>query len=894
MAQKKTKTRASKGTRATVKTPVKKPRRREISALVFLFLAVFAFIGYFEKDAIFIKWFTVAMRAMFGWGAYLVPPVLLACAAILAFHRGKPITFRLVCTLLIPFAVGGLYQLFSGGKVQELSWHIFPTLTSSGVEARSGGLTGGVVAVLFERWFSKAGAITVFIVGLLFLLMSAMSLTPSGIAEKIRAIHATPYEPEPEPESVAAVDERYMKKGSKAPVISTEPVSSGQDDTDPHAASRRKIRAYDIPLGDEPTTKGEVPEIGPALQKKSFFKASPGVKTPDQLLRGDEIVSKNVVTENDHAPETEISLSNPDSNAMRRPASARKAQDSSIGLQNAHESGHQEDASHSNAAEEIRSSAVQSHNTSQKTEEAFPAPSKEEHASVTTDYVFPPITLLKTEAAVRRPDGREEMTLNKERLEATLGSFGVNSSISNIIRGPSVTRYELELEPGVKLSKITTLSDDIALALGASGVRVAAIPNKVATVGIEVPNQVVSTVYLRDIIESPEFQNASSRLTFAIGKNISGDCIVGDIAKLPHLLVAGTTGSGKSICLNSLILSILYKARPDEVKFILVDPKMVEFKPYNGIPHLLVPVVTEAKKASGALQWAVYEMMKRYRMFSDTGARDISGYNEYVQESEEAEPLPQIVVVIDELADLMLVAAKEVEESICRVAQMGRAAGVHLVIATQSPRADVITGLMKANIPSRIAFKVSSALESRIILDAGGAADKLVGKGDMLFAPIGTSKPARIQGTWVSDKEREDILNFLKQGGEAEYSDEVMRQIDKASEDKGNGKNITASSDADEPFADYDEMLPQAVDVILESGQASVSLLQRRLKLGYSRAARIVDEMEQIGVVGPFEGSKPRQILITKQQWQERQFVQGTAPVERYPEDTVPLDMDEG
>ena len=883
MAQKKSTTRASKNARATAKAPQKKPRRREIGALVFLFLAVFAFIGYFEKDAIFIKWFTVAMRAMFGWGAYLVPPVLLACAAILGFHRGKPVTFRLVCTLLVPFAVGGLYQLIAGGKVQELTWQIFPTLTTAGVAAKSGGFTGGIVAVLFERWFSKAGAITVFIVGLVFLLMSAMSLTPSGIAEKIRAIHSTPYEPEPESEASV---QRQLKKTIKAPAVPAEPVP--EDETDPHAASRRKIRAYDIPFGEEPTPKVESPEIGPALQKKSFFKTTPGVKTPDQLLRGEEGETKAPV--NEPIPAARAENPEPEQTSAARSAAARKGQDT-VSLQHAVESGHPEPVRIVSSSE-TRSEAGRVEKTQEPSGEPFRAPTQEELTAAPDDYVFPPVSLLNTEEATRRPDGRAEMSINKDRLEATLRSFGVNSSISNIIRGPSVTRYELELEPGVKLSKITTLSDDIALALGASGVRVAAIPNKVATVGIEVPNQIVSTVYLRDIIESPEIQNASSKLTFAIGKNIAGESIVGDIAKLPHLLVAGTTGSGKSICLNSLILSILYKARPDEVKFILVDPKMVEFKPYNGIPHLLVPVVTEAKKASGALQWAVYEMMKRYRMFSDSGARDLAGYNEFALESGEEEPLPQIVVVIDELADLMLVAAKEVEESICRVAQMGRAAGVHLVIATQSPRADVITGLMKANIPSRIAFKVSSALESRIILDAGGAADKLVGKGDMLYAPIGTSKPARIQGTWVSDKEREDILNFLKQSGDAEYSDEVIRQIDRAAEDKGTGKNVPAQGDSEEPFSDYDEMLPQAVDVILECGQASVSLLQRRLKLGYSRAARIVDQMEEIGVVGPFEGSKPRQILVTKQQWQERQFIQGTAPTERYPEDDMPLDMD--
>jgi S-DNA-T family DNA segregation ATPase FtsK/SpoIIIE len=396
--------------------------------------------------------------------------------------------------------------------------------------------------------------------------------------------------------------------------------------------------------------------------------------------------------------------------------------------------------------------------------------------------------------------------------------------------------------------------------------------NKRSTVGIEVPNRQVSKVYLREIIDTQLFRNSPSKLTFAIGKNIGGEAITGDISKLLHLLVAGTTGSGKSVFLNSMILSILYKATPKDVRFIMIDPKMVEFQVYNGIPHLLVPVVTDVKKACGALQWAVVEMMKRYRTFSESNARDISSYNK-IMLTEGGERMPQIVIVIDELADLMMSARSEVEESICRVAQMGRAAGIHLVIATQSPRADVITGLMKANIPSRVALKVSSSLESRIILDAGGSADKLVGNGDMLYAPIGASKPMRIQGTWVSDSEREAVVKYLKRGGQAQYSEEVIHEIDKAAEGKEEqGKDARDASE-------YDELLAPAVEVIFETGQASVSMLQRRLKLGYARAARIIDQMEQLKIVGPFEGSKPRQILITRQQWHEMQFVQNTAPV---------------
>ena len=362
-------------------------------------------------------------------------------------------------------------------------------------------------------------------------------------------------------------------------------------------------------------------------------------------------------------------------------------------------------------------------------------------------------------------DSREEIITNKERLEGAIRSFGISAAIVGVTRGPTVTRYDIELDQGVKLARVTNLAGDLALALGVVNVRIAPIPDKISTVGIEVPNKIVSTVYLRDIIESPKFTSAKSKLSFALGKDIGGDCIVGNIAKLPHMLIAGTTGSGKSVCMNSLILSLLYKARPDEVRLIMIDPKMVELGIYNGIPHLYVPVVTDPKKAAGALQWSVVEMLKRYRLFSEVGVRDLESYNKHCVSVGE-QTLPQVVIVIDELADLMLVASKEVEESICRVAQMGRAAGMHLVIATQRPSADVITGLMKANIPSRIAFAVSSAMESRIILDQGGA-EKLVGMGDMLFSPVGCGKPVRIQGAFVSDEEREDVIRFIKEGAGA-------------------------------------------------------------------------------------------------------------------------------
>ena len=499
-------------------------------------------------------------------------------------------------------------------------------------------------------------------------------------------------------------------------------------------------------------------------------------------------------------------------------------------------------------------------------------------------YRYPPITLLEENHADNCTEIGAELRNNSRRLAEALRSFGVDAAAGEVVHGPSVTRYEFTLEQGVKLSKITNLSDDIALALGASGVRVAPVPNKISVVGIEVPNRTVTAVRIRDVIESREFTCQPSPVAFAVGKDIGGSSIVGNIAKLPHVLIAGTTGSGKSVCTNSLIVSILYKSTPDEVRFIMVDPKMVELAPYNGIPHLLIPVVTDPKKAAGALQWAVFEMMKRYKMFSEKGVKDLAGYNALSETDEDVKKLPIVVVVIDELADLMLVAAKEVEESICRVAQMGRASGMHLVVATQRPSADVITGLMKANIPSRIAFAVASSMESRIILDTPGA-EKLVGKGDMLYSPLGDSKPTRVQGCFITPEEIERVVAFVKDtAGEAHYDQDVIEKIQQAVDAKAD-KGKAAASDAPADGEDGDELLPAAVEVVLETGQASVSMLQRRLKLGYSRAARLVDQMEERGYVGPFEGSKPRQLLITREKWQELQMAKGAAPQETPPAD---------
>ncbi len=474
------------------------------------------------------------------------------------------------------------------------------------------------------------------------------------------------------------------------------------------------------------------------------------------------------------------------------------------------------------------------------------------------NYTFPPITLLNEIKGGATVD-KKAIHATAIKLQKTLASFGVEAKVTNITKGPTVTRYELTPSIGVKISKIVNLSNDIALNLAAKAIRIEApIPGK-AAVGIEIPNEVSEAVSLREVIESDVFKDHPSKLAFSLGKDAAGEIVVGDIAKMPHVLIAGATGSGKSVCINSLIVSILYKAKPSEVKMILVDPKMVELSCYNGIPHLLIPVVTDAKKAAGALNWAVQEMVNRYNLFAEKGVRDIKGYNKLI-EKEEGVKLPQIVIIIDELADLMMVAPNDVEDAICRLAQMARAAGMHLVIATQRPSVDVITGIIKANIPSRIAFSVTSQIDSRTILDMVGA-EKLLGKGDMLYFPTGETKPLRIQGAFVSDGEIEKIIDNIKSNVEVTYSEDIIESIERS----GNKDVDDKKDEAD----DADPILNEAIDLVMDMGQASASMLQRRFKIGYSRAGRIVDQMEARGLISGYDGSKARKVLISKEEWQE-------------------------
>ncbi len=841
------------------------PRYRGVKAFAVLMLALFSLIGCFTSEGWFISFFRVFMQGLIGKGYFFLPPALAFCSFLLVMFKDRPVKSRIVCTLLLTVVIGALIHLFASTAELRWSWKLPGELYRSGMaagRAGSGGVVSGLLAMSFESLFNRLGAAIVLGLAFLFLLLAAFDVTFATIAERYRARRAV--EPEEEEDysfgAGAAEPKRQAENENGRP-------AEAQAAERPAAVRTAKRSSIDIPVDDPP-------RLGAASKREagSYFNPTPGVEPPDRKKLADIFIRDKVSAAapgGDPAPAAQTPpAAQKEAKAAPAPAPAPAPTPEEIAeYELRHKAAKAAEAVEmKKAAEEVASSIERSLT-----------------ASEPVKYTYPPIELLSAGAAMNMAEGREEMVINAKRLSATIKSFGIPAEITNITRGPSVTRYEVELEQGVKLNKLTNLADDIALALGASGVRIAPIPDKISIVGIEVPNKITNIVNLRDVIATEEFRSKSSKITFAVGRDIGNNPIVGDIAKLPHLLIAGTTGSGKSVCMNSLIISLLYKATPEEVRLIMIDPKMIELGIYNGIPHLLIPVVTDPKKAAGALQWAVMEMLKRNGMIAEVGARDLDSYNKAVSKIEGGQPLPRIVILIDELADLMLVAAKDVEEGIVRLAQMGRAAGMHLVVATQRPSADVITGLMKANIPSRIAFAVDSALNSRIILDTMGA-EKLVGKGDMLYSPLGSGKPLRVQGTFVTDSEREDVINFVKKQGLARYSDEVMDEIERSAEKESKTAASPVSSGGDraaQKDEETDELFNAAVDIILESGQASVSMLQRRLKLGYSRAARLVDQMEERGIVGPFEGSKPRALLMTREKWNE---LLGIAPPEPAPE----------
>ena len=851
-----------------------KPIRREIGAAICLFLGIFTILSIFGVKS----WFTTKLLAPFckglvgNAGFYILPASFFFSTFILLFHGGRPVRLRVTACFVMAGCIGAITHLFL--DTVEIPWGIsmVAALYRGGIAGTTGGLLCGFFSMLLELIFSKIGAVLIFVILLILSLLCALNMTIAGIAQAVKNRPKLEYDEPEEPQDNAAAVVNYVAQKHIDHVQKKRAADFDLPVDDPPAPVRKRGRKRDVPSPDEFILEKR------AQAKKAASKAAASETAPAEAAQVEPTVE---------APQVELAPAQPEEPPVDILASL--PQEEPVEITEAAPVQSQSPQSEPAAApawqagetavsEEEVAAVNQRLQAQKKQERAEAALAKEEviqqlersGQEPAVQYHYPPVSLLTPGKA--GVDGTQEMRENKARLDETLHNFNIDATIVNIIRGPSVTRYELELASGVKLAKLTNLSEDIALALGATGVRISAIPDRISIVGIEVPNKLVSTVSLREVIDSPQFAKAKSKLSFAVGKDIGGNCVVGDIARMPHMLIAGTTGSGKSVCMNSIIISLLYKATPEEVKLIMVDPKMVELGIYNGIPHLLIPVVTDPKKAAGALQWAVTEMMRRYRMMSDAGVRNLEEYNKLAATSDDYDKMPQIVAVIDELADLMLVAAKEVEESICRVAQMGRAAGIHLIVATQRPSSDVITGLMKANIPSRIAFAVASAVDSRIILDTLGA-EKLIGRGDMLYAPLGQGRPRRIQSCFITDEEVQAVVGFIKdREAGAGYAQDVMDEIDKRAEQSGKGGHgASAASGALDDGPYQDELLPAAVEVILETGQASVSMLQRRLKLGYARAARIVDEMEDKGIVGPFEGSKPRQLLITKEQWQAMQ-----------------------
>ena len=834
------------------KNAAQKRARQQIHAVILFALGIFLTALALVEGVSLWRWLHNALFGLFGLGAVALILLLFYIAVLLT--KGQKVQGKAICGAVLVVLICGALQIFQMGVPRSVDINLLEMLVeciTEGIALHSGGLAGTLVGLPLLLYCGKVGGGIVIVLLVFVFLMILTGGTLIGLAraakqpvkhleetyadqmlqQEQRRAQRPPHPPKEQRTPAAAVPiqepvSRTSKKPQKHKFSIDIPID---DDFDPAQAGGFSLMPEDDAMQYVPPAPSAQEKTSPPVEEEGFhFNLPPEVKESDSQeteapLDWDKLFSQPMSDLPDASaePEPEEDVPSPEETPSQ-------------------------EASASSAPEEL------------------------EPAAPPVVYQKPPLSLLREPKRKRDGDLTEELKQTAQRLVDTLASFGVQTRIVDIARGPAVTRYELQPSAGVKISKITNLADDIALNLASAGVRIEApIPNK-AAVGIEVPNKTVSAVSIREILDSPEFQNAPSRLSAALGRDIAGNIVVADIAKMPHLLIAGSTGSGKSVCINSIIVSLLYKSTPDEVRFLMIDPKVVELGVYNGIPQLLVPVVTDPKKAAGALSWAVTEMLKRYKLFADNSVRDLSSYNHLAERTEGMEPLPQVVIIIDELADLMMAAPNEIEDYICRLAQMARAAGMHLIIATQRPSVDVITGVIKANIPSRIAFAVSSQVDSRTILDMGGA-EKLLGRGDMLFNPVGNPKPTRVQGCFVTDEEIEAVIDFIKRDSTAAYDETVIEEIDNhvvAS------KGSKSGGDAGETENAEDEMLLPAIEVVVEAGMASTSLLQRRLKLGYARAARIVDEMEAKGIVGPFEGSKPRQVLISKERWMEMKLNQ--------------------
>ncbi len=911
---------AKKQTRASTAHPrdVESMRRRnQISAIILFALSIVLLFLIFIKGELVWMWIHDFILGMFGFLSLFVPVLMGYIAVTLATgKKSKPRTIGRTVLIFVTVALAcSIAYVFQYGDIQH-GQNFFSSLGDLymlGIDWRSAGLFSGLIGYPIVAMLGVTGAKIVSIVAFC---VSLMLLTGTTLMQVFRAV-AKPAKKAGQGVAKAAevVAERREEKREEKRVAKEKvhehadvPIIIGREDdidiamdgedreAEMQKKSQQKLenlkKAFTEPYQPEVMPEPGVdirvdPETGEVLDPIDIPLEEPAVQPvkqkasakPQPVAFEEEYVDVfDIPLPGDEDAPVEPMEEAPKAAPVPMTAPVQKAAPAKPAAAKAEPAVELEDVGAAAAAEAFVKKMKE--NQAQELETAVEAQEEKE------TYRFPPLDLLKTAPAANQDDITLELQTNGQKLVEVLKSFGVQTRILDISRGPAVTRYELQPAAGVKISKITNLSDDIAMNLAASGVRIEApIPGK-AAVGVEVPNQNVSVVKMRELIESAAFQNAKSKLTVALGRDISGQITLADLAKMPHLLIAGSTGSGKSVCINSLIISLLYKASPDEVKLLMVDPKVVELGIYNGIPHLLVPVVTDPRKAAGALGWAVTEMLNRYKVFADNNVRDLHGYNEMVgdglvrEDGVKLERMPQIVIIIDELADLMMAAPNDVEDSICRLAQMARAAGMHLVIATQRPSVDVITGVIKANIPSRIAFAVSSQIDSRTILDGSGA-EKLLGRGDMLFAPVGSPKPVRVQGCFVDDKEVEKVTSYVKKKHDTDYDKSVIEEIEKNAAESKAGKEEAAETGG----ISTDPMMPEAIKCVVEAGQASTSLLQRRLRLGYARAGRLIDEMEQMGIVGPHEGSKPRQVLLTYQQYLEMQMQQNGETVAAVNED---------
>lgn len=783
--------------------------RRQLLSVIWFAVAVFLLCVVFIPGQN--VWLAIHnfIFGVFGVTAYFYPFLLGFVAVLFAMDKiGGSMNAKVIESGILVILVGAAVDIFTKHNDVLTFWQHLTAAYKSGSHLKSGGFLGALVGHPLYLAFGKTGAA---ITAILLIFVFLMIITGTTLMSLFRTM-ARP---------VKSISEQAENAYQARLERESEETQNGKQ--------LKVIKGFnvDIPVDDIPE-KRNIPKTSLDEKQRKVVSAYYG-ETPES--EPEKPTEPEIEEKTDEKQEIETALK-----AAKTEAEAEKR-----------------DIPTEKPAEQTKPAE-------------FSVPEKEAEPK-TEGYSYPPLTLLNKSKATDTAALSAELDHTAEHLVETLKSFGVETRIVDISRGPTVTRYELQPCAGVKISKITNLADDIALNLATAGVRIEApIPNK-AAVGIEVPNKASAVVGVRGILESPAFINAKSKLTVALGRDIGGNVVVTDIAKMPHGLIAGATGSGKSVCINSIIISLLYKATPDEVKLLMIDPKVVELGIYNGIPHLLVPVVTDPRKAAGALGWSVTEMERRYKMFADRGVRDLAGYNKFVENlgDPEVQKMPHIVIIIDELADLMMTAPNEVEDSINRIAAKARAAGMHLIIATQRPSVDVVTGVIKANIPTRIAFAVSSQIDSRTILDSAGA-EKLLGRGDMLFSPVGSTKPNRIQGCFVSDEEVEAVVDYIKSDHTVDYDDDVMVEIERQAAIEKKQK-----TGLPEDGPEGDPMLDEAIKVVVENGMASTSLLQRKLKLGYARAARIVDEMEQRGVVGPYEGSKPRKVLISKEQLLERE-----------------------